>query len=75
MKIYRFDNFMGIVVFDEKEKLWYPAMQLIGGTRKFRSMCGKLLSEKLNQQEIGQNYSKQKELYGERGGEHIQDGI
>ena len=57
MTYYKFDKYSGIV--DETGK---QVMQLVGGTAKFRGLCGTLLAERLNVKARGDDYAKQKKL-------------
>lgn len=48
MTIYRWHTKDGVIDQDNQQRL-----QLLGGTKRFRNMCGKLLVEKLNTIERG----------------------
>lgn len=54
MTIYRWHTKDGVLGQDNQQRL-----QLIGGTKKFRNMCGKLLVEKLNTIERGMAFTKE----------------
>lgn len=53
-KHYKWDNTSGVV--DEEGR---QVIQLVGGTKKFRKICGTLLVERLNVKARGDSYAKQ----------------
>ena len=52
MKQYKYDKERGIV--DEEG---HQVLQLVGGTAKFRKLCGTLLVERLNVKARGDDYA------------------
>jgi hypothetical protein len=54
--MYRWHRQQGVVDADGRQ-----VMQLVGGTNKFRNICGKLLVEKLNSIERGKEANRRRE--------------